>query len=734
MSKKPEPDLSELKGLVESYLRSAGEEAADGDNLSYAAVPLAVESYGELIGSNPATVDYDDFTFLFSLVRLPSTNGIPFEYEPKLSLLESCHLRNKEALRKLLDQGKSDNTCIGLFTMGEGRLSKKKISDTSARNFIAICVDVKRLLDSGDANAAISSLENELKIKDLKGIGPGMTADILHCLNPQTFPILNNSEGNGLVIYRALGCDLRRQDQSDHKERYAQNAKAVRTYRDTYFPGVNFRVFDNAQRDPAVAACIERRGAGSGQHWLFRTMWPGDERRVAGLGIGETQPYPLGEQADAQDGDYGFLDISEAKMQKIEDIFDTVQKGDLVVAYDDASGDHAAFSGMCEVAAIDSTALEITLRKTAALRSGKTIGDLAATEPLLADLVHFNHMSPGVRGRMCKLSEEQYDAIIKSCGGATTMGDENDLVGVICEEVKAAYNLILHGAPGTGKTYLARQVAARIIECEPEALTDPNIEGYQGCHKQFDFVQFHPSYDYTDFVEGLRPVKSGDGIGFELKDGTFSRFLGEARSNPNKKFVFVIDEINRGDISKIFGELFFSIDPGYRGPEGGVLTQYANMHGNPGERLYVPENVYVIGTMNDIDRSVDTFDFAMRRRFRFRELTPDNTAAAILGGDTELIERLGRLNEAIDKNPDLGPTYEIGASYLLGPRGEDGARHPASRDELERIWEHQLDPLVREYLRGTRGEVEMEKTLEVMHAALCGEIATGDARPDQTRA
>ena len=90
-----------------------------------------------------------------------------------------------------------------------------------------------------------------------------------------------------------------------------------------------------------------------------------------------------------------------------------------------------------------------------------------------------------------------------------------------------------------------------------------------------------------------------------------------------KKYIFIIDEINRGEISKIFGELFFAIDPGYRGRAGEISTQYANLHADPDEKFYIPENVYIIGTMNDIDRSVDSFDFAMRRRFRFVELRAD---------------------------------------------------------------------------------------------------------------
>lgn len=134
-----------------------------------------------------------------------------------------------------------------------------------------------------------------------------------------------------------------------------------------------------------------------------------------------------------------------------------------------------------------------------------------------------------------------------------------------------------------------------------------------------------------------------------------------ATSEEEKKYVFIIDEINRGEISKIFGELFFAIDPGYRGKSGEISTQYSNLHSDPDEKFFIPENVYIIGTMNDIDRSVDSFDFAMRRRFRFIELKASDKERIkeILSDlqDKELIDRainkMNALNKEISNVDDL---------------------------------------------------------------------------------
>lgn len=398
--------------------------------------------------------------------------------------------------------------------------------------------------------------------------------------------------------------------------------------------------------------------------------------------------------------------------------------------------------------------------------------------------------------------------------------NQNKVLNSTKQLVLNTHNLILHGAPGTGKTYLAKQIAKEM-----------------GCSDgEIGFVQFHPSYDYTDFVEGLRPVhKNEEDVSFEKTDGIFKKFCIKAletyketngtdnfnecydkliekiekenfvlvdtiskttkfrveqneyenglttRTYPNdeykkgewipghsrfytkeqlyniyrglpgvpkgghdnyrkaivqymkdylslkdykpgikreenQKFVFIIDEINRGELSKIFGELFYSIDPGYRvdvpkldkqNSPVTIKTQYSNMQDGPNEfdvllneqeefgHFFIPENVYIIGTMNDIDRSVESMDFAFRRRFTFKEITAKDTQEAILSEledsiREEAVKRMDSLNNAIDGIDGLSSAYHIGGAYFLKLKDLENS--------FENLWEYHLSGLLREYL------------------------------------
>lgn len=254
-------------------------------------------------------------------------------------------------------------------------------------------------------------------------------------------------------------------------------------------------------------------------------------------------------------------------------------------------------------------------------------------------------------------------------------------------------------------------------------------------NNDYGFVQFHPSYDYTDFVEGLRPIKDSSGnIGFERKDGVFKEFCKEALKNRSSKFVFIIDEINRGEISKIFGELFFAIDRGYRGEKGRVKTQYNNLINNDESNeddefedgFFVPENVYIIGTMNDIDRSVESMDFAMRRRFAWKEVDAKDTQKDILKDlddsiKQDAIDRMDALNNAISEIEGFNSSYHIGASYFLKLKNYYKSSSDDKDEAFDMLWENHLKGLLFEYLRGMPDASTKLEDLEYVYNDLIDE-------------
>ncbi len=544
-----------------------------------------------------------------------------------------------------------------------------------------------------------------------------------------------------------------------------------------------------------------------------------------------------------------------------------------------------------------------------------------------------NQFQYSLQQGICQIQKEQ---IKKHINDYFIKIEMEQLKSKCIQILETNYNLILTGAPGTGKTYLAKQIAQQMIFGElKEKMTEEEERQF---NEQCGFVQFHPSYDYTDFVEGLRPKNDNGNVGFERKDGVFKEFCKKAllrsdsndtslfngiNDNPkvwkvslsgtgdneirtyckenncirigweeygnvedfseydfkesevaknfrskglavgekilksfqnemvigdivvscyseketdaigiitgdyeyiedlannyprcrkvrwiwkgepidimelnnkkkltlstiykldidpisikdfitkkggyieskkeNRKYIFIIDEINRGEISKIFGELFFSIDPGYRGKKGKVQTQYQNMIEEGDvfkDGFYVPENVYIIGTMNDIDRSVESMDFAFRRRFAFKEVTATESQKMLDSDDawkngtenykkpsdeiiSKIKNRMDNLNNAIwhkptnnenaeDRSIDgLSSAYHIGASYFLKLTNYRDENDEYVDQSFNDLWNNHLKGLLFEYLRGMQ---DIERKLDMLHKAYQNDKPKSELKPTE---
>ncbi len=256
----------------------------------------------------------------------------------------------------------------------------------------------------------------------------------------------------------------------------------------------------------------------------------------------------------------------------------------------------------------------------------------------------------------------------------------------ILERLQAKKAMILQGPPGVGKTFIARKLGYALMN---EVDND-----------RLEMVQFHQSYSYDDFVRGYRPV-AGKAGSFVLKNGIFFEFCEKAIQDPDREYVFIIDEINRGNISQIFGELMMLIEPDKRGPEFALPLAYRT---EDEPHFFVPPNLYLIGLMNVADRSLAMVDYAMRRRFAFISLKPQYESPLFRqwllerGMEADLVnlivERMTRLNREIRDEPLLGENYELGHSFFL-PKGDNFAG--LDRSWYVRVVRTEIVPLLKEY-------------------------------------
>ena len=294
-----------------------------------------------------------------------------------------------------------------------------------------------------------------------------------------------------------------------------------------------------------------------------------------------------------------------------------------------------------------------------------------------------------------EIKNDLFDLYVEIWKQKKEMEKKNEMIQELTNLLKYSKNIILQGAPGTGKTYNTAELALSIIG---ENFDTQNLMSKYNALRdggQIEFVTFHQSMDYEDFIEGLKPSIENGVITYKVEDGVFKKICQKAKKNPGKNYVLIIDEINRGNVSKIFGELISLIEVDKRtgSEEGHPLT--ARLPYSKGEPFGVPSNLYIIGTMNTTDRSVGSVDYAIRRRFAFFTLKSDRTIVENSYSDekerNEAVLLFNAVKNYIQKTKtDMdADDLMVGHSYFMYHKGE----------VLQRKWDYAILPLLTEYYK-----------------------------------
>ena len=670
-------ELKEYLDIVQELLH-ADEMEPDTHDATYELIREVINSY-EIMG-DLSVCDYKDL----NLVYLMCVGTWKHGFDAKKKTIDASHLPDSEKnrLKNLLDElgerakrgeyanNKENDANFGMFGTGFYTF-ENKTDEHSPKDFIQMCIDIKNLSNDKEIFNRCERTLNE----GFHGMRAASASMVLHCLKPMTFPIFNSNMGfDNIYVY--FNIDIKRKTELCT---YIKNVRIVKAFRDKYFTVKNYRIFDI-------------------------TAWEiGKARQHTNIDyLGATDYYP-----SLNEYNPGITAEEYERILDNENIVKRVWLDTLYYLY------IMGGTGSCK---------QITNKygNSAAHYNMNTIKVAKAVHketqcPLCVRESGENEYWPVLfYGRALEDSDEgvfsykMREPLMEAIKSLEERGVFQEMKELDKEFDK---NLILYGPPGTGKTYNSVIYAVAICDGKPlDELTDyaAVMSRYNELKKagRISFTTFHQSYGYEEFIEGIKPIidENKQDIGYTIEPGVFKEFCDNAKSitrtstgiestvieENTELYVFIIDEINRGNISKIFGELITLIESTKRAgmPEAAsAILPYS------GDEFSVPSNVYILGTMNTADRSIALMDTALRRRFQFVEMMPDSDVLRKIHADKvedlDVAAMLDKINERIE--------YLYDREHTIGHAFFTDLKDDATLEKLQSIFEKSVIPLLQEY-------------------------------------
>ncbi|TMS41078.1 MAG: DUF3578 domain-containing protein [Methanobacterium sp.] len=708
---------------------------------SYELVNKTVEFISKV---NPSKLNVKDMDLLYLMTigtwkcgwyckeqRIENSNLKEDDKKSLIQVLNSVHGK--------LENGEYNNSQDHVGMFGTGFMTfEGKLNEDDARKFLSLCIELKKAYDD-----EVMFKETEKVVSGgIKGLGVGTVSQILHCLKPFTFPIINGAMNKGTTVYAKLGIELKKPVSESN---YIENSKRIKTIKDTNYDFVkNYRAFDllNFDNDIKIGKNVWLLSPGENAvYWdEFRknniiaigwgnlgdlSQFGGDKEKIL-KALEKTYPKksesyhaPGSNKTSKQTNNANAL-LDFSKVMKIGDIV-FIKKGITTLLGVGIITSDYKFSKESKIPIKIKKEIDYNhFREVKWLKCGEfnvtTEGNLV--QKTLTNITKYQSQAfEGLLyyqalGKLMDFPiDEYFKGNIESEGNGCEdikYSKEDFLQEVVFLEknynqlvdlLKRKKNIILKGPPGVGKSFIATRLAYSIIGCKDESYVE--------------FIQFHQSYSYEDFIQGFRPVEDG----FELKNGVFYNFCRKAQVDQNNDYYFIIDEINRGNISKIFGELMMLIEEDKRGEEFAIHLTYSD---EDKPKFFIPNNVYVIGMMNTADRSLAMIDYALRRRFVFYSVDPlfeeydlFKEHLISMGLEEELAEkiitRFNTLNQKISEDESLGDGFKIGHSFFCGQvHLTDYPKY--DEDWYNSIIKYEIAPLLEEYwfdsLKTAREEID----------------------------